>query len=442
MIATDIYRLLPEKLLASLRVLLLAIVPTTTLAEIVIDNRSGRIGGSATTFNGTPFTFAVYDGIATFTFVGDLVVPDGTRFLVEGERPGAFHALNNIVLGSGVSFDMSPRAGRTQAGGGAGGMPDGAETSGGVGGVGGAGATVGGLGGAGGASGAQATGTNSPNPPGFFTAPEPGQHGRDGQQGNPGTDGLAGADGHRGASGGPGAGNPLAEALGGEGGAGGRPGQGSIGGAAGLNRLGAGGGGRYLSSLGPTSPSGGEGGRGGGSGCPGGSICVAHGAFSDFFRLSEPDPDAHGEAGQAGGDGAGGSNAVMGPVLSAGQGGGAGGNGGGGGGAGGVVEAAAVPVVAAAPAAFHTVRLAFTRPFRAATVGKVVAAAPVAMAAAEGSAAKAAWAVKVATVVGPSNYPPWAVLPPAMRSFGPLDAPVIRASLVLPALQAPPAGRA
>ena len=258
--------------------------------DIDTDNLTitGDGDGDPNALYGNSFSGAIAGGIATFTFLGDLVIgPD--NFLVSGTNGLAIHIENDVFIAEGASFDVSAAGLSAGPGGGTGGS--------------------GGAGGGGGNNQFSSNGGNAGNGGfnsfsgsiGWHSNPPSSAGGGRGSTGSVGASGGIGTEGSFGTGGLGGLNNSLG---GGNGGIGGDLGTGGVGGSNGSGGAGGGGqGGTQTNSRANAGIDGATGGTGGNG--------------------------VGGEAGGVGGVGLGGSNSVSGTGISGGAGGGAGGGGGG-----------------------------------------------------------------------------------------------------------------
>jgi len=108
------------------------------MPQIIVDSDNPTIDGNSGVFRGVSFTASVNDGIAEFTFNGDLVIDPLQVVLGTGSNAVRLAALNDVTIGEHVVFRFSANGGTGGPGGGSGGYGGGGSALG-AGGVGGAG---------------------------------------------------------------------------------------------------------------------------------------------------------------------------------------------------------------------------------------------------------------------------------------------------------------
>ena len=143
----------------------------------IVDDVNSNFGEGV--LNGTPWSDVVDDAdkVVTFYFQGDLIIPDNSTVVIQGDYVVNIVVGNNVVIGKNVTIDASAGA----AGGGAGGT-GGSSVSGSSG-------SAGGEGGTGGTGGGIGIGNNDGGPGG------PGIRGVSGTNGQGGTIGTSGGAG-------------------------------------------------------------------------------------------------------------------------------------------------------------------------------------------------------------------------------------------------------
>ena len=308
--------------------------PITSALPMSINSDAGTINGvgSGGFYNGTQYFVSTANNVTTFTFYGNLVIPNTSMVTGSGSTGISLDALNDVEIGTGVQFNMSASGATAGPGGGGGGTPGNFGSV----------IGTGGGGGNGGDFSPQVDNHGSKGSGGFSGSD--GGTGGSGAAGNPGSNGRQG---FVGASGGDGINNNG-------GGGGGTGGSGGLGGAVVANtpfgtfalgganafgvNFGAVGGGGGAGGTGHGGLIAGDGGKAGGSGAAGLSAGFQWIITTDNQGNPIGLSAAVGSAG-TGGDGTSGnieySTSPSNLVLTGGGGGGSGGGGGGGGGAGG-----------------------------------------------------------------------------------------------------------